>query len=896
MPQSSLKAIYEDLQGDSTRGLHLLAQTLISQPDSKVVLLIDQFEEVFSNMVSEQGRQQFIDLLVTAATEPSGPVIVLLTLRADYADRPMLYPALSRLIEAHRMPVLPMDLQGLRAVIEKPATLPAVQLEFEGNLVGDLLFETQKQAGALPLLSFTLELLFQLREGHVLTLQAYKRIGGVKGALAKWAEQTYAGLPGDEYRTRARAIFLRLIDPGTSEQDTTRRRALLSEFVLNDPHETRLLGETIDAFITARLLTASEIAGVTTIEVSHEALIREWARLITWLRETRDDIHLQQMISRDATIWQRRKRPGDRLYRGSQLKEAQAWAKRNLPSEQEIAFLHAGTQWQTRTYIIRIIAACIMLLLVTPIVLFSFQWHYRNLVITTSADEGAGSLRQIISKAQPGDLIHFDRSLKGQTIHLQHGNLDIDRNLRIIGLGENNIRISGNTNSTIVIHHGATVTIGDMSLQNSFTGSNSLITNEGNLTLDDISVNHNTTSLKGKNGFAGYAGGGIRNSGKLTLTNSLVAYNIASTCDTVGGINNSGTLVLENSSVIDNGIAPQCDSLQMEAGGGIVNDTRGKVTLMDSTVANNWASGSGGGITNKGSLTIRSSLIADNEVTGNGGGINNQGNLTVTDSMIAHNTAMATTEQSTEQTESGASTPIGQGGGIYNSQTLTLTNSTISNNTTTVINVSSTFESPLTSFSGGGIFSTVHTQLALNNSTIADNTAYADGGGIANEGGHMTTNFCTLYGNSAQGSGGAIVTSDVWVNNEGNVRAYLSMKGNIVAGNQASVQAGIAGVVTTDGYNLTQNFFSTVFVGPYLKHATDLAAENFSSLGIDAILRDNGGHSWLHPWTHRLLPNSPAIDRIPPNSCDLGTHPTDELGTKRPQKKGCDIGAYEYIG
>ena len=342
MPQSSLKTVCEDLQGDSTRGLHLLAQKLVSQLDGRVVLLVDQFEEVFSNMVSEQERRQFIDLLVTAATEPAGPAIVLLTLRADYADRPMLYPVLSRLIEAHSISVLPMDLLDLRAVIEKPAALPRVQLEFEGNLVGDLLFETQKQAGALPLLSFTLELLFQLREGHVLTTQAYKHIGGVKGALATWAEQTYSSLPGDEYRTRARMVFLRLIDPGISEQDTTRRRAARSEFELSDSHETRLLGEIIDAFVTARLLTASDVAGVTTIEVSHEALIREWSRLTTWLREARDDIHLQQVISQDAAAWQRRKRSADRLYRGSQLKEARIWAKRNMPSEQEMAFLRAG--------------------------------------------------------------------------------------------------------------------------------------------------------------------------------------------------------------------------------------------------------------------------------------------------------------------------------------------------------------------------------------------------------------------------------------------------------------------------------------------------------------------------------------------------------------------------
>jgi hypothetical protein len=91
-----------------------------------------------------------------------------------------------------------------------------------------------------------------------------------------------------------------------------------------------------------------------------------------------------------------------------------------------------------------------------------------------------------------------------------------------------------------------------------------------------------------------------------------------------------------------------------------------------------------------------------------------------------------------------------------------------------------------------------------------------------------------------------------------------------------------------------QGFLKTLFADPHLRHASDLAAES-ASLGMDAILRDNGGQSWLHPWTHRLLPGSPAIDRIPPSDCDLDSYATDELGTKRPQGKGCDIGAYEYV-
>ena len=85
-------AIRKDLEDDSARGLHLLATKLAKRPGTKVVLLVDQFEELFTQTPSEDERRHFLDLLVTAITEPHGPVIVLLTLRADFYDRPMRYP------------------------------------------------------------------------------------------------------------------------------------------------------------------------------------------------------------------------------------------------------------------------------------------------------------------------------------------------------------------------------------------------------------------------------------------------------------------------------------------------------------------------------------------------------------------------------------------------------------------------------------------------------------------------------------------------------------------------------------------------------------------------------------------------------------------------------------
>ncbi len=341
-PERSLKSIREDLEDDALCGLHLLATHLVTHPEMKVVLVVDQFEELFSQVVTEEIRQRFLDLLITAVTEPSGSLMVLLTLRADFYDRLLSYPVLFRLIQDHQHVLLPMDLQDLRTVIEQPAALPDVQLTFEGNLVGDLLFETQGQVGALPLLEFTLDQLFQQRRGHLLTLSSYHEMGGVKGALSRHAEQTYTTLPSEEHRRLARPLFMRLIDPGVTEQDTTRRRAALSEFSLDDPAQTRLLQETLDTFIAARLLTTNEIAGTTTIEVSHEALIREWTRLSVWLREAREDIKLQQIISKDAADWIQRGKPVDRVYRGTELIEAKVWAERNMPSTNEVAFLQAS--------------------------------------------------------------------------------------------------------------------------------------------------------------------------------------------------------------------------------------------------------------------------------------------------------------------------------------------------------------------------------------------------------------------------------------------------------------------------------------------------------------------------------------------------------------------------
>ena len=197
LPDKSFSSIREDLEDEAARGLHQLCTHLLhiqrrEQPGARVILLVDQWEELFTQTESKDERQRFIQLLLTACSEPRGPLLGLLTLRADFYDRPMQYPDLFRLIDTQHLSLLSIEPDNLRQMVEQPAALSDVQVTFEGDLVNRLLADVQGQVGALPLLQFTLDQLFQRRSGRQLTLSAYREIGGVKGALARQAEETYA--------------------------------------------------------------------------------------------------------------------------------------------------------------------------------------------------------------------------------------------------------------------------------------------------------------------------------------------------------------------------------------------------------------------------------------------------------------------------------------------------------------------------------------------------------------------------------------------------------------------------------------------------------------------------------------------------------------------------------
>ena len=574
LPDIEPEILQKKLETGSTLALHQLIIPLVKQWGTRVVLVVDQFEELFTQTRSQDEQRRFIELLQVAATEPGGPLLVLLTLRADFYHRLMEYPEFYQLVTPRMKPLLPLKVEALRKTIVQPALASDVQLIFEGTLIGDLLFEVQGQTGALPLLQFALEQLFERRNGHRITLRAYRDIEGVKGALKLHAEKTYSALPSETHRKLAQALFLRLIEPGNAEQETSRRRTDLTEFAFDDIHQTNLMQETIDALVNARLLTIngnkhaetvtsesnqkaliSTRAKTTTIEVSHEALITEWPLLKSWVSEARKDLPLQHAIREDAADWEQNNRPADRLYRGTQLKEARAWATRNIASRQEQAFLRASATRRVRS--VMMVLVVLLLVVASSGIAGWLALHQPPdpRYVTNADNDGVGSLRWAIANTPIGDTITFDPRLIGKAIVLKSADIHTgSKKLKIQGLGKERLVIGSKNNINVIIDPGASVIISDVA----FKGSSLAIADEGGLTLTNSTVSGNSATG---------SGGGIYNVGTLSLTNSTVSGNSAASG---GGIYNWRTLSLTNSTISGNSaviegggmsISPETDPL-----------------------------------------------------------------------------------------------------------------------------------------------------------------------------------------------------------------------------------------------------------------------------------------------------------------------------------------------
>ena len=274
----------------------------------RIVVAVDQLEDLFTVCEDDFLRREFLERLVALAGDHERRVLLLCTLRADFYGRLSVYPRFAELLSRSHALVGPMARAELREAIEQPAARAG--LEVEDGLVEVLLTEVADEPGSLPLLSTTMLELWQARDGRVLRLQDYRATGGVRSGVARIAESAYTRLSESEQRA-ARDLLLRLADIG--EGSPERRLVPLSEVKVISG-APRVLAALTDA----RLLTV----GAGTVELSHEALLREWPRYRAWLEEDRVVRQVHAHLRVAAREWDAHGRdPGD-LYRGARLAAA----------------------------------------------------------------------------------------------------------------------------------------------------------------------------------------------------------------------------------------------------------------------------------------------------------------------------------------------------------------------------------------------------------------------------------------------------------------------------------------------------------------------------------------------------------------------------------------------
>lgn len=349
---------------DQVNVLHECAESaLTDNKNQRLVLFIDQFEEVFTQISKEEERVAFLNLLTHAATIESGRVIILFSMRSDFVSNCATYPQLNALLNQKFVQIGAMQPEELVSAIAQPALRAGLRID--PDLIAQIINEMKGEPGALPLMQFALKDLFdsqQEKSGVIaLTLNDYLQRGGIHKALERHADDSFSKLSKNEQEL-ARSIFSGLIEIGRGTQDT-RRTALFDELV---PANTK--AEDVEAIVQkladARLITTDEAAGKDTVMISHEKLIDAWPWLKKLVNENRDVIALQNEITDDAKEWDEHKHDQSYLYTGIRLASVheQLQAKRLVLSGSTLDFIKAGNAQQKRSQIFRLMSVIVLIL------------------------------------------------------------------------------------------------------------------------------------------------------------------------------------------------------------------------------------------------------------------------------------------------------------------------------------------------------------------------------------------------------------------------------------------------------------------------------------------------------------------------------------------------------
>ncbi|MCS6909066.1 MAG: protein kinase [Anaerolineales bacterium] len=309
-----LQSLADSLCDGSVRLANAVKLFLRSRPDKhRLLLVIDQFEELFTVCPDPETRRAFIDVLLTGLDE-CPQLHIVLTMRADFLGQAFSHRLLADALQNATLFLGPMTRAELTRAIKEPARKQRVK--FQSGLVERILDDVGEEPGNLPLLEFALTTLWAKQSSRLLTHQAYEEIGRVEGALARYAEEVYSELSAEQ-QALARRALVQLVRPGEGTEDT-RRQATRAE--LEDAWPL------VQQLANARLLvTNRDPSGQETAEIVHEALIRSWSRLREWMQANRNFRAWQERLRGMMQQWEAAGHDEGALLRGALLVGAEGW-------------------------------------------------------------------------------------------------------------------------------------------------------------------------------------------------------------------------------------------------------------------------------------------------------------------------------------------------------------------------------------------------------------------------------------------------------------------------------------------------------------------------------------------------------------------------------------------